>query len=595
MSEITLEIDGRKVETEEGTTILETAKSVGIDIPTLCYHPALSPFGACRMCSVELVSRGRSRIVTSCNYPAEEGLVVNTKSPDVIEIRKIISELLLARCPNVKVIQDLAREYGVEKPRFKLGKEDEKCILCGLCARICEERIGVSAINFVSRGVDRKVETPFQGTLDINLDVCLACGACAFVCPTGAIKLEDITARKPMPIFSEFDVGLQSRAPVYVPFPQAVPNVPVIDREKCVHFATNRCKICEEFCSAKAINFEQEDEIVEVEVGAIILATGYDAFDPSVITQYGYGRYDNVITALQLERMCNASGPTWGKIMLKDGSQPKSVAIIHCVGSRDKNYHEYCSQVCCMYSLKYSHLIKEKVGDAEVYQFYIDMRCFSKGFEEFYERVSNEGVNFIRGKVGEVTDRAISDEERGKLVVVAEDTLLGAIIRVPVDMVVLSTALEPRSDAETVARLFNISRSADGFFLERHPKLDPVATTTDGIFVVGCSQGPKDIPATVAQASAAAARALAMISWGSVEIEAAIAAIDEELCSGCRICELLCPFKAISFDEEKKVSLINEALCKGCGVCVAACPSGAISGKHFTTEQIMAEVEGILV
>jgi len=318
-------------------------------------------------------------------------------------------------------------------------------------------------------------------------------------------------------------------------------------------------------------------------------------FDPSVIAHYGYGRYDNVLTALQFERMCNASGPTAGKIVLKDGSEPKSVAIIHCVGSRDKNYHEYCSRVCCMYSLKYAHLIKEKIEDAEVYQCYIDMRCFGKGYEEFYERLSNEGVSFIRGKVGEITDRAMSGEEEGKLVVIAEDTLLGNMIRLPVDMVVLSTALEPRSDAETVARLFNISRSADGFFLERHPKLDPVATTTDGVFVVGCSQSPKDIPDTVAQASAAAARVLAMISKGNVEIEAAIASINEELCSGCKICSFLCPFSAITFDEEKKVSKLNEALCKGCGVCVAACPSGAISGRHFTTEQIMAEVEGILV
>jgi heterodisulfide reductase subunit A len=247
-----------------------------------------------------------------------------------------------------------------------------------------------------------------------------------------------------------------------------------------------------------------------------------------------------------------------------------------------------------MYALKYSHLIKEHTK-AEVYQMYMDMRCFGKGYEEFYERLSEEGVYFIRAKVGEVTNRAVTDEEKGKLVVVSEDTLLGSIMRVPVDMVILCTALEARSDAEDVARLFNISRSPDGFFLERHPKLDPVATMTDGTFVVGCCQGPKDIPDTVAQASAAAARTLAMISAGTIEVEAAVAVIDEQLCSGCLICNLLCPYKAITFDKEKKVSQINEALCKGCGVCVAACPTGAITGKHFTTEQIMAEIEGVLV
>jgi heterodisulfide reductase subunit A len=415
----------------------------------------------------------------------------------------------------------------------------------------------------------------------VDEDKCNGCLVCVEKCPWKAS--------------SEFDEGIAERKAIYTPFAQAVPNVPVIDTETCVYFSKGTCRACERFCDPKAIDFEQQDKEVEVDIGAIIIATGYDAFDPSVISQYGYGRYDNVITALQFERLCNASGPTSGKITLKDGSEPKSVAILHCVGSRDKNYHEYCSRVCCMYSLKYSHLIKEKIPDAEVYQFYIDMRCFGKGYEEFYERLSDEGVRFIRGKAGEVTDLAINEEERGKLVVVSEDSLMSAMVRVPVDMVILSTALEPRADAEVVARMFNISRSADGFFLERHPKLDPVATATDGTFVVGCAQGPKDIPDTVAQASAAAARALAMISQGKVEIEAATAVIDEELCSGCKICNLLCPYSAISFDEEKEVSTVNEALCKACGVCVAACPSGAITGKHFTTEQIMAEIEGVLV
>lgn len=593
MNEITLQIDDRKVEAKEGMTILEAAKSVGINIPTLCYHPALSPFGACRICSVEIVSRGRSRIVTSCNYPAEEGLVVNTKSPAVIQARKLISEFLLARCPNVKVIQDLAREYGVEKPRFKLGKEDEKCILCGLCARICEERMGVSAINFVSRGVNRKVETPFQGTLDIDLDVCLACGACASVCPTGAITLEDITKKKPMPILSEFDEGLKSRAPVYIPFPQAVPNVPVIDREKCVHFATGECKICEEFCEPEAIDFEQEDTVIEVEVGNIIVATGFQTFDPTLAAQYGYGKFDNVITGLQFERLCNATGPTGGNIQLKDGSVPQSVVLIHCVGSRDKDYHDYCSRVCCMYALKHSHLIMEKT-DAEVHQIFTDIRCFGKDYEDFYQRLVHEEVNFVRGKVQHITSTNGKKANQGRLVITAEDPDNGKVSQVIADMIVLCTAIETRQDAGKVAQAFSISQKADGFFLERHPKLDPVATMTEGVYVVGCCQGPKDIPDTVSQASAAAAQVLALITKGKVELEAGIAVIDEALCSGCRTCNLLCPYTAITFDEEKKVSTINEALCKGCGVCVAACPSGAITGRHFTTEQLVAELEGVL-
>lgn len=511
MSEVTLEIDSREVKAEEGSTILDAAKSVGIQIPTLCYHPALAPFGACRMCSVEIASRGRKRLVTSCNYPVEKGLVVETKSPAVIKTRKAISELLLARCPNSKLIQDMAREYGVEKPRFTPRNKDEKCILCGLCARICEERIGVSAINFVGRGVDRKVQTPFQQTNDVNLDVCLACGSCATVCPTGAIKVTDLTSKKPIPILSEFDAQLRSRAPVYVPFPQAVPNVPVIDKDKCVHFATGKCGICQESCKAKAIDFEQQDEIVEVEVGAIIVTTGYDLLDPTPMAQFGYGRYDNVYTSLEFERMVSSTGPTEGHVQLRDGSTPKSAAILHCIGSRDKNYHEYCSRVCCMYGLKHAHLIKEKTG-ANVYQMYIDMRCFGKGYEEFYKRISDEGVNFIRGKVAQVTNIAQTDEERGKLIVVCEDTLLGQMIRVPVDMVILSVAIEPRHDSAEVARVFGLQQSADGFFQERHYKLDTMGTLTDGIFLAGCCQGPKDIPDTVSQAIGAAAKAIALVS-----------------------------------------------------------------------------------
>jgi len=400
----------------------------------------------------------------------------------------------------------------------------------------------------------------------------------------------EIKARAAMPVlepkereaFTEVELGFDEK-------------MAIDEARRCLNCGVcSECLECVKFCEAKAIDFEQEDKLIEVEVGNIIVATGYDAFDPIPIYQYGYGRLDNVVTGLEFERMCSASGPTGGNIALKDGSEPKTVAIIHCVGSRDKNYHEYCSRVCCMYALKYSHLIKEKTN-AEVYQMYMDMRCFGKGYEEFYERLSEEGVNFIRGKVGEVTNRAITEEERGRLAVVCEDTLLGSIIRLPVDMVILCTALEARSDAEDVARLFSLSRSPDGFLLEKHPKLDPVATMSDGIFVVGCCQGPKDIPDTVAQASAAAARALAMISLGTIEIEAAIAVIEEELCSGCKICNALCPFNAISFDEEKEVSRVNEVLCKGCGVCVAACPSAAITGKHFTTEQVMAEIEGVLV
>jgi len=414
----------------------------------------------------------------------------------------------------------------------------------------------------------------------VDASKCTGCGTCQDKCP--------------MKVDNEFDCGLGTRKAIYTPFPQAVPNVPVIDAEHCTYFLKGKCGACLKFCEAGAIDFEQKEKTVEVDVGNIIVTTGFDSFDPSVMVQLGYGQYDNVFTGIQFERMSNASGPTDGKIALKDGSAPKSVAILHCIGSRDINYHRYCSRVCCMYSLKFAHVLKEKVPEATVYQLYIDMRCAGSGYEEFYERLQEEGVNFVRGKAGEITNLAESPEEEGKLVVICEDTLVRRKLRLPVDMVVLSCALEPRADAGNVARLFSLSRKADGFFLEKHPKLDPVATTTEGIFVAGCCQGPKDIPDTVAQASAAAARVLAMIGKGSVVIESATAVVDEEHCAGCKVCINLCAYKAITFDEEKKVASINEALCKGCGTCVAACPSGAITGRHFTTEQIMSEIEGVL-
>jgi len=263
------------------------------------------------------------------------------------------------------------------------------------------------------------------------------------------------------------------------------------------------------------------------------------------------------------------------------------------VGSRDERFNRYCSRVCCMYSLKLAHLIKERTG-AEVYNFYIDMRTPGKGYEEFYDRLLQEGVHFIRGRVAEVTDWAITPEEEGKLIIRVEDTLIGVVRRIPVDMVVLAVGLEPQPDAEEVRRMFNISCSKEGFFLERHPKLAPVSTFTDGIFLAGACQGPKDIPDSVAQAGAAAAEALALIDKGYVELEPNTAYIVEELCSGCKTCISLCPYNAISFDEVRAIAVINEALCKGCGTCVAACPSGAARQHLFEDAQIFQEIEGVL-
>lgn len=412
----------------------------------------------------------------------------------------------------------------------------------------------------------------------VEEEKCNGCGLCTEKCPIS--------------VPSEFDCGLGKRKAIYRPFPQAVPNIPVIDREHCLFFTKGICKVCVKFCPRGAINFDQKEEFLDLEVGAAILATGFDLFDASKVKQYGYGRLPNVITSLEFERFSHASGPTGGKILLKNGQTPASIAILHCIGSRDTNFNEYCSRVCCMYSMKMAHLAHEKT-EGKVYEFYIDIRAFGKGYEEFYKRLLNEDTVFIRGKAAEVTDVAQTPAEKGRLIVVAEDTLLGIVRRTPVDMVVLSVGLEPRKDAADLARIFSISRSQDGFFLERHPKLAPVSTASDGIFIAGSCQGPKDIPDSVAQGAAAAANVLSLIDRKEVTLEPTVAVIDEESCSGCKICLGLCPYNAITFDETKKVSKVNDALCKGCGVCVAGCPSGAIEQRNFTDAQLLAEVESV--
>jgi heterodisulfide reductase subunit A len=417
----------------------------------------------------------------------------------------------------------------------------------------------------------------------VKEELCVGCLECIEKCIFKEGKFEN-----------EYDLGLSKRKPVYIPFPQATPLVAVIDPETCIQFKTGKCKkSCAEACERDAIDFDQAEEIKEVEVGAIILATGFKTFDARRISRYGYGKYPNVYTSLEVERLVNAAGPTGGEVLLHNGEKPKTVGIVHCVGSRDINTNPYCSRVCCMYSLKLAHLLQERTG-AEIYDFYIDMRTPGKGYEEFYERVSHEKVHFIRGRVGEVTDWAMEPEEVGKLVMRAEDTLMGAVRRVPVDMVVLSVGLEPQDDAEEVRRIFNIGCSHEGWFLERHPKLAPVSTFTDGVFLAGVCQGPKDIPDSVAQAGAAASEAMAIIDRGYVELEPNTAFLIEDLCSGCKTCIAICPFSAISFDAEKKVAAVNGALCKGCGTCVAACPSGALQQNLFTDEEIFHEIEGVV-
>jgi len=380
-----------------------------------------------------------------------------------------------------------------------------------------------------------------------------------------------------------------------VPSLQAVPRVPVIDTDVCIRFRQNdrtdgqiadACGACQMMCEAGAVDFNQQDEVVELDVGAIIVATGFQMWDPANLSQYSYGQSPNIVTGMEFEHLSNAGGPTGGQILTAEGKQPERVAIIHCVGSRDHNAHRYCSRICCMYSLKQAHLVRDKTG-ADVYEFYMDLRSFGKAYEEFYERVQEENVTFVRGRGAEV--EVLPD---GKLRVKGEDADLGRVVTVDVDMVVLSSAIEAQHDADRIGALFGLSRSEDGFFAEAHPKLRPVETNTDGVFLAGCAQGPKDVPDTVAHAGAAASMVLALLDKGVVTISPTTAKVITEKCVGCGDCIIVCPYTAISRVEGK--AQVNPALCKGCGTCVATCPAGAIEALHFTDEQIVAQIEGVL-
>lgn len=328
---------------------------------------------------------------------------------------------------------------------------------------------------------------------------------------------------------------------------------------------------------------------VEVEIGNVVVCTGYKEFDASRIVHYGYGKLPNVITSFELERMIRA-----GKIETREGKIPKYVAIIHCVGSRSQEFHTYCSRVCCMTALKYAHEIKSANPECYISDIYIDMHAFGKGHEDFYRHSSEAKTLFLMYEKGDRPVIHKADPKDGcEMLIEVNEKLSGEFIEIPADMVVLMVGMEAREDSHEIARIVNISQDKEGWFIESHPKLEPVATTTDGVFIAGTCVAPKDIPDTVAQARAAAARILARIAKERIEVDALYSEVNENLCSGCRLCNTLCPFSAIEFIEEKKQSHIISALCKGCGVCVAACPSSAIKGRHFTDQQVLAQVDGL--
>jgi len=415
----------------------------------------------------------------------------------------------------------------------------------------------------------------------VDWDKCTGCGECSEKCPTK--------------VPSEFDRFMGDQKAIYIPFPQAVPKRPVIYSNHCLFFKTGKCKICERYCTTGAIDFDQQDTLIEENVGVIIVATGYNLLPKENIGEYGYGKYADVVDGLQFERLLSASGPTSGDIRRpSDGKVPKEVVFVQCVGSRDPEHGmPYCSKICCMYTAKHASLYKHTVPDGQAYVFYIDIRSAGKGYEEFVQRaIEGEEIIYLRGKVSRIFKGvAEGDGEEGKLIVWGVDTLTGKKVEIAADMVVLAMAMVPNDGVRGLATKLRISTDAHGFINEAHPKLRPVETLTAGIFLTGCAQGPKDIPETVAQASAAATRAITILSKPELEIDPMISTVDEEICTGCGLCVGMCSYNARELNEITGIVEVNEVLCVGCGACIAACPSNASIHKNYTKKQILRMVE----
>ncbi len=496
-------IDGKKVQAKQGEMLIDVAQRNGVSIPTLCHHLALKPYSACRLCIVKVKKSGRTKFTASCSYPVTEGIEVETGSDDVLMLRKMTLEALMAQAPDAKEISEMAKLYGIKETRFK-ENEDKKnrCILCGLCIRICSERIGVSALGFAGRGVRRRLDTPF-GKLS---DVCITCGACETVCPTDAIELGEISPDEPVPIASEFDLGLKQRSVIYTPFLQAMPLIYLIDRDRCIHFAKGTCKICQSSCQKGSINFEQKDEEYKLDASSIIVAPGYEFVSPQTRPELNYDRFKNVITSMEFERILNASGPFGGHIKrLSDFSEPRSIAFIQCVGSRDKNRGVgYCSAACCMYAIKEAIIAKEHLPDLDIAIFHMDIRAFGKEFDSYYERAREMGIKFIRSRVAEISE---DEDQNLKMFFTDEkdepkDELF--------DLVVLSNGLAGPRDADKLAEVLGITLNEYGFC--ETSAFEPLKSSRPGIFAGGAFAEPKDIPDSVAGASGAAAKAQALIS-----------------------------------------------------------------------------------
>jgi len=413
----------------------------------------------------------------------------------------------------------------------------------------------------------------------VKEDACTACGDCVADCPVVAPD--------------EFNMGLSSRRAIYSPFPQAVPAAYVVDINLCLGHNPIICGKCIEKCEKKCIDFNMNDEELVFDIGTIIVATGMDVYDPTQLDEYGYTRFENVITSMEFERLINAGGPTMGDVIkLTDHETPKSVAFIQCVGSRSQRRgHPYCSNICCMNTIKDTLMLKEHYPEMEVKVFYIDIRAFGKGFEDLFMRSKASGVRYIRGLPGSINE----DSKTGELVLTVENTATNKLETHHTDMVVLAVGVQPPEDMKTIQEMLALQKNSDGFYLEAHPKLQPVDAATRGIFFAGCAEGPKDIKESVTQASAAAARAIRIMNSGALKVEAITAEVNPDECTSCGICAKVCPYNAIAVDTRAKTpALITTAACAGCGTCAAECPTGAITMHHFSDEQIETQVDAIL-